>query len=165
MSLLLLRKGKLPMAQQKKKGKKSGFSGGKPYGMNHVQMLQWMEDLKRRTEELAKSELQMVLRDRQAQRTVWLYIIALNEKFGFGAKRTEELEAAVKELTDEYKRMVDENDQDYADEQLRHRVSEVRGHEVKYLYEDQYPVNTDRKEGDVGEEHFAALRESESRIY
>lgn len=163
MSLLLLGRGAAPVAQKKSKNK--GYAGGKPAGMNYIQMLQWQKSLQEQAANFAKSETQRVIADRQAQRMAWLYIIALNEKFGFGAKRTEELEAAVKEMADEYKQMVESGDQDYADEKLRRRVSEVRGHEVKYLYEDQYPVNIDRKETDVGEEHFASLRESESRIY
>ena len=152
------------MAQKKAK-KNKGYAGGKPDGMNYIQMLQWQKSLQEQAANFAKSETQRVIADRQAQRMAWLYIIALNEKFGFGAKRTEELEAAVKELADEYKRMVEEGDQDYADEKLRSHVSKVRGHEVMYLYEDQYPVNIDRKATDLGEDSVASIRESDSRIY
>lgn len=149
------------MAQAKKK-KSNGHShrAGKPEGMTYADMLAWQNSLQKKAEEFAKNETQRVLADRQAQRMAWLYIVALNEQFGFGPKRTEELEAAVKMLSEEYAEDVRENDQDYADEKLRKRVSKVRGHEVKYLYEDQYPVNKD-----LSGEEIAALRESESRIY
>lgn len=155
------------MAQQKKKVKKTGFSGSKPYGMNYAEMLQWMKELEARTEEVAKSELQAVLRDRQAQRMSWLYLVALNERYGFDAEQIDQLEQTVKEMAAEYNQMVQENDQDYADEKLRQSVSKLRGYEVKYLYEDQYPVNADRKDATEGREEatFAALRESDSRIY
>lgn len=155
------------MAQQKKKVKKTGFNAGKPYGMNHVQMMQWHKQLQERTEQLAKDELQMVLRDRQAQRMSWLYLVALNERYGFDAEQIDQLEQTVEEMAAEYNQMVQEDGQDYADEKLRQSVSKLRGYEVKYLYEDQYPVNADRKDAPEGSEEatFAALRESKSRIY
>ncbi len=128
----------------------------------YMDMLQWQAELKEKTEEYAKNELQRVTADRQAQRTIWLYLIALNERFDFGAKRTAELEEAAQALAREYAQMREENDQDYADEKLRERVSAVYGHEVRYLYEDQYPVNADRACTDNA---FAKMREAESRIY
>lgn len=150
------------MAQAAKKKKNNGHRhrAGKPEGLSYADMLAWQNSLQKKSEEFAKSETQRVLADRQAQRMAWLYIVALNEQFGFGPKRTEELEAAVKMLSEEYAEDLQENDQDYADEKLRKRVSRVRGHEVKYLYEDQYPVNKD-----LSGEEIAALRESENRIY
>lgn len=145
--------------------KKRGYHAGKIPGMNYIKDIQLRKQMEESATDFAKDETQRVLADRQAQRTVWAYIIALNEKFSFGPKRTEELEAAVQQITDDYKQMVKDYDQDYADEALRRRVSQVRGHEVKYLYEDQYPVNNDRKVTDVSEEGFASMRESDSRIY
>lgn len=155
------------MAQQKKKVKKTGFNAGKPYGMNYAEMMQWHKQLKERTEELAKQELQMVLRDRQAQRMSWLYLVSLNERFAFEAEQINQVEATVKEMVAEYDLLVDKHGQEYADEKLRESVSKLRGYEVKYLYEDQYPVNPDREEAPEGSEEatFAALRESASRIY
>lgn len=153
---------KVKRAVQAPKKRNKGYCGGKPHGMNYADMLQWQAELKQKTEEFAKNDLQRVVADRQAQRTVWLYLVALNERFGFGAERTAELENEAAELAREYAQMVKDNDQDYADEKLRERVSAVYGHEVKYLYEDQYPVNTDRKCTDNA---FAKMREAESRIY
>lgn len=66
----------------------------------------------------------------------------------------------MKELTDEYNQYVRNYDQDYADEVLRRRVSQIRGHEVKFIYEDQYPVNKDLAASDI-----TAVREQDSRIY
>ena len=145
------------MAQKKNKHR---HRAGKPDGLNYADMLAWQHSLEKKAEDFAKEETQRVLADRQAQRMAWLYIVALNEQFGFGPKRTEELEAAVKLLSEEYAEDLKENDQDYADEKLRRRVSRIRGHEVKYLYEDQYPVNKD-----LSADEIAALRESETRIY
>ena len=156
------------MAQQKKKVKKTGFNAGKPYGMNHVQMMQWHKQLQERTEKLAKDELQMVLRDRQAQRMSWLYLVAAQEIFELSAEQIEMLENTVQNMAQEYNGMVAEDGQEVADEKLRQSVSRLRGYEVKYLYEDQYPVQGERPEGEgrtPEEAAAAALREIESRIY
>ncbi len=149
------------MAKSKKKHKHHKGGGmAKLPGYSFADMLALKGQLVEEVRDNATDELQRVLADRQAQRMAWLYIVALNEQFGFGPKRTEELEAAVKMLSEEYAEDMAENDQDYADEKLRRRVSRVRGHEVKYLYEDQYPVNED-----LSADEIAALRESENRIY
>ena len=133
---------------------------GKPPGMNYADFLKWKQMIYDEALEAAKSETQRVLGDRQAQRMAWLYIVALNEKFGFETDQTEKLEGIVKELLQEYRGYIKNFDQDYADEKLRQRVSQIRGHEVKYLYEDQYPVNKD-----LSGEDIAAVRESDSKIY
>ena len=133
---------------------------GKPAGMNYAEFLQWREALYQEAKEAAVSELNRVLADRQGQRVGWLYLVALNEKFNFGEKDSEELEAIVKEMSEDYARTVSEYDQDYADEDLRRRICQVLGKDVQYLYEDQYPINMDRATNPV-----ANLRESESRIY
>lgn len=150
------------MADKKKKTHHITAKTGKPPGMNYADFLLWKNMIYEEAKKAAISETQRVLADRQAQRMSWLYIVALNEgsKFGFDAKCTEELENTVREMAEEYKRNVEENDQDYADEDLRKRVSQVLNREVKYLYEDQYPINMDKANSPI-----ANLRESESRIY
>lgn len=156
------------MAQQKKQTKKTGFNAGKPYGMNFAQMMRWHQQLVEKTEALAKEELQMVLRDRQAQRMSWLYLVAAEDRFGFTKEQIEALEQAVQEMAADYNRQVQEDGQEVADERLRQSVSKLRGYEVKYLYEDQYPVQGERPEGEERtpeEAAAAALREVESRIY
>ena len=135
---------------------------GKPPGMNYAQFLQWKKMIYEECLETARSEVNRVLADRQAQRMSWFYKVALNEnpKFNFGAQRNEELDRTVKEQIAKYEQLVKENGQDYADESLRQRVCQILGREVKYLYEDQYPVNME-----LSEEQFAALREADGRIY
>ena len=145
--------------KQKKQVKKKGYSGGKPDGLNYVQMLQWQNSLQEQAAEFAKNETQRVVADRQAQRVGWLYLIALAEQHGFSASDLEELEQQVAILADEYKQLTEKNDQDYSDEQLRAAVSEVLGREVRYVH-DNLPMNSDTKD-----DYISGLRESESRIY
>ena len=132
---------------------------GKPPGMNYADFLRWKQMIYEEAKEAAISEVQRVVADRQAQRISWMYTVVLNERYGY-VKRTEDVEQDVKKMVEKYRKMVEEFDQDYADEQLRKRVSQIRGYEVQTLYENLYPVNKD-----LTAEEFAALRESESRIY
>lgn len=132
---------------------------GKPPGMNYADFLQWKDMLYKQALEEAKKELNRVLGDRQAQRMGWLYVVALAEH-GFTDTDLEELEQRVAALGDEYIQLTEANDQDYSDEKLRAAVSKALGREVRYIHDDLYPVNTDKKD-----DYITGLRESESRIY
>ena len=148
------------MAIKKTKTRLVSRKVGKPAGMNYAEFLQWQQALYEEAKEAAISDLTRVLADRQGQRVGWLYLVALNEKFDFDADQSDELEATVKAMSEEYAQNVQNYDQDYADEDLRRRVCQVLGKEVKYLYEDQYPINMDKACNPISN-----LRESESRIY
>ena len=147
------------MGSEKKKMHHLTAKTGKPPGMNYADFLRWKQMIYEEAKAAAISEVQRVVADRQAQRISWMYAIVLNERYGY-VKRLEDVEQDVKKQVEEYDRLVKEYDQDYADENLRTQVSKIRGHEVHFLYEDQYPVNKD-----LTAEEFAALRESEGRIY
>lgn len=145
------------MAQKKRKH----MNLAKLPGYTLADMMALKGDMVRQATENAKSETQRILADRQAQRVGWMYICALNEAFGFGAERIEKLEAIVQELSDDYAKTA-KDDQLVADERLRRWVSKIKGHEVNYLYEDLYPVNTG---GDPSAQICQSARELDSRIY
>lgn len=145
------------MAQKKRKH----MNLAKLPGYTLADMMSLKSDITRQATENAKSETQRVLADRQAQRMAWFYLVALNEGFGFGAERTAKLEKLVQELSKEYAETA-KDDQLVADERLRRRVSAIKGHEVNYLYEDIYPINTG---GDPSAQICQSVRELESRIY
>lgn len=147
------------MGSEKKKTHHLTAKTGKPPGMNYADFLRWKQMIYEEAKAAAISEVQRVVADRQAQRMSWIYAIVLNERYGY-VKRLDDIEQDVKKQVKEYDRLVKEYDQDYADENLRAQVSKIRRHEVHFLYDGQYPVNKD-----LSEEDFAALRESESRIY
>lgn len=132
---------------------------GKPPGMNYADFMQFKKMLYDEAMKEAKKELNRVLGDRQAQRMGWLYIIALSEH-GFTESDLEELEQRVAALGEEYAKRTEENDQDYSDEKLRAAVGKALGREVRYIHDETYPVNIDRKD-----DYISGLRESESRIY
>ena len=73
--------------------------------------------------------------DIKCQQMLWGAVIALNEKFGFGEKRTRDFLEAVGEIADEFEQMHKENGYEYAEEKLRQRASQVSGVEIHYQHE------------------------------
>lgn len=75
--------------------------------------------------------------DRQAQRCLWLSIVAMNEAFGIGKDRIKVWMDKLKENTEEYAQMKRDVDEEYANEKLRLRVSAIFGEKISCLYEDE----------------------------
>lgn len=75
--------------------------------------------------------------DRHAQRALWLAIVAMNDAFGIGKGRMNAFFRKLQENTEEYSKMRNEIDDEYANEKLRRRVSEICGQEITHLYEDE----------------------------
>lgn len=144
------------MAKSKRRGAHRG-PAGKPCGMSLADVMELKANVTQQVTDNATSELQRVLADRQAQRVAWFFMIALHQRFGFGAQRIEEVERAVQELSVEYAEMR-KTDEVVADERVRRCVSRIMGHEVGYLYEDTYPTRA----ADLDESVFAATRIGES---
>lgn len=84
-----------------------------------------------------KTTAHRVESDRHAQRALWLAIVAINDAFGIGKGRMSAFFEKLKENADEYSRMREETDGEYANEKLRRRVSEICGQEITHLYEDE----------------------------
>ena len=84
-----------------------------------------------------KTTAHRVESDRHAQRALWLAIVAMNDAFGIGKERLKAFLEKLQENTEEYSRMKQEIDEDYANEKLRLRVSEICGQEITHLYEDE----------------------------
>ncbi len=75
--------------------------------------------------------------NRQAQRCLWLAAVSMNDAFGIGKDRIKIWMDKLKENTEEYARMKRDVDEEYANEKLRQRVSQVYGEEIACLYEDE----------------------------
>lgn len=84
-----------------------------------------------------KTAAHRVESDRHAQRALWLAVVAMNDAFGIGKDRLKAFLEKLQENTEEYSRMKQEIDEDYANEKLRLRVSELFGEEISHLYEDE----------------------------
>lgn len=69
------------------------------------------------------------------QRALWLSAVSIAQAYGFGPKRLEPYFDKLKENSDDFDRMCEENDYDYALEKLRQKAEEVTGAKLEYLYE------------------------------
>lgn len=73
--------------------------------------------------------------DIKCQQMLWGAVIALNEKFGFGEKRTRDFLEAMGRIADEFEAMRQEDGYEYAEEKLRQRASQVSGIDIHYQHE------------------------------
>lgn len=94
---------------------------------------------KKRTQEaFAQATRDRVLEaksEARTQRALWLCCIAMNRAFGIGPKRFAQWAAALQECTDWYTEMLQNVDDEYADEKLRREASRCSGIQVNPLYE------------------------------
>lgn len=118
-----------------------------PRGVNYAQVL---AAEKREKEAKVKRERQMELymhTEIYVQRALWLSAVSIAEAYGFGPKRMESYFEKLKENSDDFDRMCEENDYDYALEKLRQRAEEVSGAKLEYLYEKELRELAERKDG------------------
>lgn len=102
-----------------------------PNGMNYAQVLA----AERQKKEAKKYVEMQVNAEIACQRVLWIAAVSISDAYGFGAKRLEPYFAKLKENSEEFDRMCEEADYDYALEKLRQKVETVTGSKVTYLYE------------------------------
>ena len=73
--------------------------------------------------------------DIRTQRALWLPVASIADAYGFGPERIKKFFAALQDNSEEFERMKNEVDEDYANEKLRLKAERVTGMEIKYLYE------------------------------
>ena len=118
-----------------------------PRGVSYAQVL---AAEKREKEAKVKRERQIELymhTEIYVQRALWLSAVSIAEAYGFGPKRMESYFEKLKENSDAFDRMCEENDYDYALEKLRQRAEEVSGAKLEYLYEKELRELAERKDG------------------
>ena len=69
------------------------------------------------------------------QRALWLAVASIADAYGFGPERMKKFFVALQDNTEEYERMKQAVDEDYANEKLRLKAEKVTGMEIRYLYE------------------------------
>ena len=92
---------------------------------------------------IGKETLRMAMEDQavslaadiKCQQMLWGAVIALNEQFGFGEKRTREFLEAMGKIADEFEAMREQDGYEYAEEKLRQRASQVSGIDIHYQHE------------------------------
>lgn len=93
--------------------------------------------------QIGKATLRMAMEDEavalaadiKCQQMLWGAVIALNEQFGFGEKRTRDFLEAMGRIADEFEAMQQESGYEYAEEKLRQRASKVSGVDIRYQHE------------------------------
>lgn len=73
--------------------------------------------------------------DIKCQQMLWGAVIALNEQFGFGEKRTRDFLETMGKIADEFEAMREQDGYEYAEEKLRRRASQVSGIDIHYQHE------------------------------
>lgn len=73
--------------------------------------------------------------DIKCQRQLWAAVVALNELWQFGPKRTRDFLNAIDRIADEFNVMKAENGDTYAEEKLRKRAEQVSGIKILYQHE------------------------------
>ena len=108
---------------------------GLPQGVSYAQALA-AEKKKKELIAKAQKETEMQINAEIAcQRVLWLSAVSIADAYGFGAKRLDPYFEKLKENSNEFDRMCEETDYDYALEKLRQKVEDVTGAKVTYLYE------------------------------
>ena len=73
--------------------------------------------------------------DIKCQQMLWTVIVALNELYDFGPKRTQAVLDAAGQIAEEFENMRLEHGYDFAEEKLRQRAEQVSGVKIKYQHE------------------------------
>ena len=118
-----------------------------PQGVNYAQVL---AEEKRKKDLQAKVERETAMQIHAeifVQRALWLSVVSIADAYGYGPKRLEPYFEKLKENGDEFDKMCDEYDYDYALEKLRRKAEKVTGAKLDYLYEKEMREIEARKDG------------------
>lgn len=117
--------------------------------------------------QIGKETLRMAMEDEAVrlaadiicQRLLWAVVVALNEQFQFGAKRTRDLLEAMDLVLADFETLKARHGDQYAEEKLRERASKVSGINVRYMHEAERDVMEQMKEeGAEGTDSSTSLR-------
>ncbi len=92
---------------------------------------------------IGKEVLRMTMEDKAValaadilcQRQLWAAVIALNERFQFGPKRTKDFLNTIEQVANEFEALKEQNGDAYAEEKLRQRAEQVSGIKIRYQHE------------------------------
>lgn len=90
--------------------------------------------------------------DRQTQRALWMATVAASDVFGAGPVRIQRWLQRMEEIGDEYYALVENADEQYADEKLRQRAAEISGKEIRQMYQAEADAAWARSEKKLMEE-------------
>ena len=70
----------------------------------------------------------------RTQRALWLSVVSIADSFHAGPERMKRYFEALDENIEDFQRMMEEVDEDYALEKLRLKAARVTGMDIQYLY-------------------------------
>lgn len=70
----------------------------------------------------------------RTQRALWLSVVSIADSFHAGPERMKRYFEALEENSEDFRRMMEEVDEDYALEKLRLKAERVTGMDIQYLY-------------------------------
>lgn len=108
---------------------------------------------------IGKEVLRMTMEDKAValaadilcQRQLWAAVIALNERFQFGPKRTKDFLNTIEQVANEFEAMKEQNGDAYAEEKLRQRAEQVSGIKIRYQHEQEREMMAKMKGQQNGE--------------
>lgn len=104
-------------------------------GMTHADVLARRKIGQQTLRMAMEDEAVALAADIKCQQMLWGAVIALNEQFGFGEKRTRDFLEAMGKIADEFEAMREQDGYEYAEEKLRQRASQVSGVDIHYQHE------------------------------
>lgn len=104
-------------------------------GMTHADVLARRKIGQQTLRMAMEDEAVRLASDILCQRQLWAVVVALNEQFQFGPKRTVALMEAMDKVLAEFETMKANNGDEYAEEKLRQRASQVSGINMRYQHE------------------------------
>ena len=136
---------------------------GKPRGMSYADTLA-RERLHREVAQNAANDVVVKIRaDIQAQKTMYLVFLSLNDEFQFGESRYERLAKRLIKRSEWYEKMVEENDEDYAIGKLQAEIERVTHQEVELAWEEEIRA-AQKKHANDRMTNFLRLRSSEKEL-
>lgn len=121
----------------------------KKQGWNYMDVMT-QKQIGRQTLRMAMEDEAVALAaDIKCQQMLWGAVIALNEQFGFGEKRTRDFLEAMGKIADEFEAMREKDGYEYAEEKLRQRASQVSGVDIRYQHESEIQAWKQMMTGEV----------------
>lgn len=89
--------------------------------------------------------------DIYCQRQLWAAVVALNEQWQFGPKRTRDFLNTIEQVADDFEALKQEHGDAYAEEKLRQRAEQVSGIKIRYQHEQERELMAKMKGQQNGE--------------
>ena len=115
-------------------------------GVNYAQVLAEEKRKKDLQEQIQRETELKIHTEIYVQRALWMSVVSIADAYKFGPKRLEPYFEEMQKNSEEFEKMCEEYDYDYALEKLRQKAEKVTGSKIEYMYEKEYNELQKRKE-------------------